>query len=482
MTMKNAFVIFFLTTFLVPSFIWAQTELSLEEAIRTAKEKSVAAKLAENIRENKLFIYHTFLADLKPQLFLNASLPAYSRDYLDVRQPDGSIRFISRTQNTSQVGLSLFQSIPLTGGQLSVYSDLTRFDDFEQNFSAYNGSPLSIRYNQPLFAFNPFKWNRSIEKLKFEESRKDYKFQMEELALQVVAFYFNVIDAQEETKIAQTNLNNNQLIKNIEEKRVNLGTTSQEKLLQIEIQVLRAQQALKAASAMLKTALLNLNIILGIQDQQALRLIAPSQPIFSTKINEEAAYRQALDNRPEFIAYQRQKLETDRDIEEARKSRNQASVQAVLGFNGAGEKLGDVITPIKDQQRLSVGINVPIIDWGRSKNRVGIAEANQKVVAYTIAQEENNLRREILNLCSNLQLLEENILLAQKTDDISIRRYNLALEQYQIGKLSITDLNLALTEKDQAKRTYLNALRQFWEAYFQLRKLTLFDFQNSSKL
>lgn len=475
------FAVLFLTI-MVSGFSWAQSTLSLEEAIRTAKEKSIAAKLVENIRENKFFIYQTFLADLKPQLSLNANLPAYSRDFLDVRQPDGSVRFISRTQNTAQLGLSLFQNIPLTGGQLSVYSDLTRFDDFEQNFSAYNGSPLSIRYNQPLFAFNPYRWNRRIEKLKFEEAHKDYKFQMEDLVLQVVSLFFNVIDAQEEVKIAQANLNNNQLIKSIEEKRINLGTTSQEKLLQIEIQVLRAQQASKAASAGLKTALLNLNILLGSQDQQQFNLSLLTPIIFSGQISEEIALQQALENRPEFIAYERRKLESDRDIDEAKKSRNQASMQAVLGFNGAGEKLSDVINPIKDQQRLSVGINVPIVDWGRSKNRVGIAEANQKVIAYTIEQEENNLKREIVNLCSNLQLLEDNILLAQKTDEIGLKRYQLALEQYQLGKLTITDLNLALSEKDEAKRTYLTALRQFWEAYFQLRKLTLFDFQNGLKL
>ncbi|AEE50703.1 TolC family protein [Haliscomenobacter hydrossis] len=480
--MKNAVLTCFWAVFSVTPSVWAQTDLSLSDAILTAKEKSIAAKLAENIRENKRFIYQTFLADLKPQLSLNASLPTYSRDFLDVRQPDGGVRFISRSQNTAQLGLSLFQDIPLTGGQLSVYSDLTRFDDFEQNFSAYNGSPLSIRYNQPLFAFNPYKWSRTIEKLKLEESRKDYKFQMEDLALQVVALYFNVIDAQEEVKIAQTNLNNNQLIKSIEEKRINLGTTTQEKLLQIEIQVLRAQQALKSAGAAMKTALLNLNILLGTQDQQQFRMMPPTQISFATAVDEAIAQQQALENRPEFLTYQRRKLEADRDLDEARKSRNQASVQAVLGFNGAGERLGDVVNPIKNQQKLNLGINVPIVDWGRNKNRVGIAEANQKVVAYTIEQEENNLRREIINLCGNLQLLEENILLAQKTDNIGIQRYQLALEQYQLGKLSITDLNLALGEKDQAKRTYLNALRQFWEAYFQLRKLTLFDFQSGVKL
>jgi outer membrane protein len=460
----------------------AQADLSLDEAIRTAKAKSVAAKLSENIRENKFFVYQTFLADLKPQLSLNASIPTYSRDFLDVRQPDGGVRFISRTQNTSQLGLSILQNIPLTGGQLSLYSDITRFDDFEQEFFAYSGSPVSIRYSQPLFAFNPYKWNRKIENLKFEESQKDYKFQMEDLALQVVQLFFNVIDAQEEMRISQTNLSNNQLVKSIEEKRVDLGTTSQEKILQIELQVLKSQQALKATSAKLKTALLNLNMLLGTAEQQTWNVLPPIQIVFGKEINQVLALQQALENRPEYIAYQRRQMEADRDINEAKKSRNQASLQAVIGFNGAGGTLNEVINPLRDQQRLGIAVNMPILDWGRNKNRVGISEANQRVVAYTIEQERNNLNREIVNLCDNLQLLFDNIQLAQKTDQIGLQRYQLALQQYQLGKLGISDLNLALNEKDEPKRSYLAALRQYWEAYFQLRKFTLFDFQTGNKL
>jgi hypothetical protein len=45
-----------------------------------------------------------------------------------------------------------------------------------------------------------------------------------------------------------------------------------------------------------------------------------------------------------------------------------------------------------------------------------------------------------------------------------------------IGKIDITNLNIALNEKDTAKRSYLEALKSFWTAYYDLRRLTLYDF------
>ena len=54
--------------------------------------------------------------------------------------------------------------------------------------------------------------------------------------------------------------------------------------------------------------------------------------------------------------------------------------------------------------------------------------------------------------------------------------------RYLIGKILITDLNLALREEAEARRSYVSALRNFWLAYYDLRRLTLYDFETDSPL
>jgi len=51
-----------------------------------------------------------------------------------------------------------------------------------------------------------------------------------------------------------------------------------------------------------------------------------------------------------------------------------------------------------------------------------------------------------------------------------------------LGDLSITDLSIAFTENDQAQRDYVQSLRDFWSAYYELRYLSLFDFEKNEKI
>lgn len=458
-----------------PFFLSAQPELTLSDVIGLAQRQSVAAKVAENIRENNDYHWQVFRAGLRPQLGIEAGLPMYSRDFLEVRQPDGGIRFLPRTQNNARMGLSLTQVLPGTGGRVSLRADMTRFDDFDQGRVFYSGTPLSLAIEQPLFAFNPYKWSRQIEPLKMEEAGKSYKFQMEAIALQAVQLFFDVIEARESARIAGLNLGNNRLIHDIEKQRIILGTTTREKLLQVELQVLHASQDLLEANADLQGALLQLQVFLGIQHSDSYALTVP-EVVPEQSVDTSLAIRMAREHRAEFVAFERRKLEAARDIEEAQRSRLEVDLQVTLGFNGAGERMDGVFSPLKDRQRLGLALFLPVMDWGRTRAREGLAAANARVVAYSIVQEESSLNLQIANQVKGLEILRSNIGFARAGNAIGGERYRLALEQYHAGKLTLTDLNIALAEKDIAQKAYFSTLRRYWEAHYRLRQMTLYDF------
>ncbi|MFT4834791.1 MAG: outer membrane protein TolC, partial [Flavobacteriaceae bacterium] len=79
-------------------------------------------------------------------------------------------------------------------------------------------------------------------------------------------------------------------------------------------------------------------------------------------------------------------------------------------------------------------------------------------------------------------VLRSQVEITKKSDEVAKERYDVAQNRYLIGKIDITNLNIALTEKDTAKRSYINALRSFWISYFDLRRLTLYDFLNKELL
>lgn len=79
-------------------------------------------------------------------------------------------------------------------------------------------------------------------------------------------------------------------------------------------------------------------------------------------------------------------------------------------------------------------------------------------------------------------MLKTRVAITGEADQIAQSRYDIAKATYVIGRISITDLNIALGEKDQAKRAYISSLRDFWTAFYNLRTLTLYDFEKNIPL
>ena len=71
---------------------------------------------------------------------------------------------------------------------------------------------------------------------------------------------------------------------------------------------------------------------------------------------------------------------------------------------------------------------------------------------------------------------------AELSNDIAQRRYEISNERYYLSDISITDLTIALQEKDAARRDYIRTLRNYWRSYYGLRALTLYDFVENKKI
>lgn len=470
-----------LLTFLILTVITCQAQegiveekYSLDTMIHLAIAKSTSTKIAQSTKENKFYAFKSYKSGLKPQLGLDGNLANYSRDFLGVVQPDGSIIFQPRTQNYSNIGLSLSQQIGATGGTLAVSSYLTRFDDFNLNEKQYSGIPINISLAQPLFGFNDLKWEKKIEPLKYQQAEKDFNLDISNISLQTTKLFFDVIDAQVNFELASKNLENLNIIFDIEKKRVDLGTTTKDKMLQIELQLLKSQQEVANADVKYKSSLFNLKSFIGINDNVLYQLLLPSN-VPEIKITLEKAIEEERKNRAEFVGFVVQRLQAERDLKKAEKARFTINLAAAFGFNNIGNNLGSIYKDPYGQQSMSLGVKIPILDWGRNKDNISLANTNLKTVKYTIEQQEVVLIQEINNLVTTLKLISKNIYVAKRTDDIASERYNLLNEQYKFGKITITDLNIALSEKDDSRRNYITALRDFWESYYQLKTLTLSD-------
>jgi outer membrane protein TolC len=136
----------------------------------------------------------------------------------------------------------------------------------------------------------------------------------------------------------------------------------------------------------------------------------------------------------------------------------------------------------ENQQRVRVGFELPIMDGGKQKSLAKTAQANLKLAQYAVEQDQLEFEQNIRTQVNQFEMLKNRVAITAEADQIAQSRYDIAKATYVVGRISITDLNIALGEKDQAKRSYISSLRDFWTAFYNLRTLTLYDFQKNIPL
>ncbi|ASU35195.1 TolC family protein [Mucilaginibacter xinganensis] len=458
------------------------TRLTLKEVVAMAKDNSIAAKQAVTTRETKYWQWRTFKSNYQPQLSLNGNLPAYSKTSTPVVQPDGTIIFQPIHYDNSSLTLNFSQSITATGATIYGQTQMQRFDDFDRNSILYNGVPYAIGFSQPLGQFNSLKWDKKIQPLLYNESRQAYIEAQEQISITVTGYFFDLLLAQVNLQTAEANLINTQKILKIANLKFDLGKVSKNEILQLQLEQLNAKKAVGTAKRDMEIATLNLRSYIGHEGDEKIVLQVP-ETISQMSVTADRVLTEAFANRSDAIAFMRRIAEAKRDVALAHGQTGlTATLTANIGTSNSAKNIVGVYRSPQNQQLVELQFSIPVLDWGRSKAKIKTAEANQKFTEYSVEQDKQTFKQQIVTQVSLFNVMKDQLALTAEADSIASEKYKIARERYVLGDLSITDLSIAFQENDQAKRDYVQSLRDFWSAYYQLRYLSLYDFEKNEKI
>ncbi|MFH1321068.1 MAG: TolC family protein [Bacteroidota bacterium] len=453
-------------------------ELTLEQVVELAKKQSPEMVKTETILENKYWQYQSYKSNYKPQLQLTGELPNFNRTISPITQDDGTQAFKSRSYSSSSLTLGISQNIGFTGGVVTLGTQLERMDGFSDSSTVdYLANPAVISITQPILSFNPQKWDKKIEPVRYEASKREYIENIENISVLATELFFDLLLAQKSKVIAETNLANNDTLYQIARGRYNLGKIAEDGLLQMELSVMNARNDLYKSQMDVQTANLRLAMFLGMTGKETISLIAPVE-IPDFEVNEQVALEQALANSSLTLDFDLNMLQAERSVDKAKgESGFNADIYASYGLTNSTSILDDLYNDPRDHQRLLIGFNVPILDWGRARARMKTALANKKLMDVNVKQEKQNFEQEILLLVREFNIYKLNLEVAEKAEEVADKRYDVTMKRYKIGKIEILDLNVARQEKDLAKKSYIQSLENFWNTYYDLRKRTLYDFE-----
>ena len=469
--------------FVLSQNITAQMQsYSLEDVIKIAQKQSPDAQIAKHNLVRNYWSYRTYKRSLLPQLDFVGIIPNVNRAYENYTNPDGSQSYVGQRYIAYSGELQIKKTIGYTGGSVFLSSGLQKVDNYYDTSatSNYLSTPLNIGISQPLFNYNPYKWSKKIEPLKYDESQRIYIETVETVSLSAVSYYFRLLKAQMTLSIKELNVQNYDTLYKLAKGRYSLGKIEENDLLQLELKSLQSQSAQEMARLNYDNALVKFKSFLRLPLSEDIILKDPKPQDFFI-VDKQKALDMAIKNSSEILQHNLKLLMANSELDRAKKANGfNADLYAVFGFTQNADNLHAAYQNPKDQQKVSLGLKIPIYDWGQREGQVIMAESNLEIVKNTVEQQLVDFKQRIYLEVVKFNMQQNQLYIAAKSDTIAMRAFDITkYKYYNSGKISVTDLNIAQVSNDQARISYINALETYWNSYYNLRKSTLYDFNNN---
>ncbi len=461
-------------------------KLTLPEVIDLASRQSIDAFKQQNMYLASYWEYKYYRADKLPFLSMGANPFSYNnsirQDYIP---QDQSWQYSQQENITSNASLKVTQNVGLTGGSFNVSSDLGMSKNFlGDQQTTFSANQISIGYRQKLNGYNSLRWKSKIEPLKFERAKKNFIQSKEDIAVKATSKFFELVDAQIEINISTTNLANADTLYQIGKGRYQVGTVTQDELLNFELNLMNARLALTRANQGLLRARSDLNSFLGLDKSAIIECVMPIKITSDLQVNVDEAIQKSMTNNPDVLSQDQRLLEQD-NIVRMTKAQNgfSADVSASAGLNQKALIISEAYqNPNRFQNIAIFGLSVPIVDWGKRKGQLLMAKSNREVVVNSVKQERIDFEQSVLMSVMEFNIQSDQVFNSARADTIAQLGFDVTIRRFKIGKLDVTRLNLARNELENARRAYIGSLRKYWVSYYQIRQLTLFDFENGTDL
>lgn len=461
-----------------------QKVYTMDQILAIASDSSLQAFVSKNLYLSSYWQYKSYKAARLPSLSLNTTPIKYNKDFTKRYDSQQNIDVYRQQQSLNTFGsLALTQNMDITGGTFFINSELGYMKSFgEMNYSQYSVVPLRIGYQQDLFGYNGFKWEKKIEPLRYENAKRKFLYQTQEISESCIQYFFNLASAQVEHKRATENLASADTLYQIGLKRFEIAAISKAELLTLQLDAINANNSIRNARTSLSKAMAALVTFLNLEKGTEIKLLLPEK-LNTLSISTDRALQFSMKYNPTYFENGIDVLDAQKQVEQtSKKLFFDASVYASVGFNSVAEKLNRAYADPLRQDIVSVGMNIPILDWGVRKGKVNMAKNNLSIVKLSSRQKEIALSQDVVNTVQDFNIQQDVINSAEKATAIADLAYQATKERFLIGQNDISALTLSLNRQTEAQRNYIEALKNYWLSYYRIRKLTLFDFEKQISL
>ncbi len=455
--------------------------LTLADALQGAMRQGPSAQTAVGTRDAARARDHVFFTQYMPSLSVGgSSVPTITRSITPVVQPDGTTLYRALQQTSAGLTATIVQRVPWTNTTLNFSSALSEVQVAGSAAKrTFSSTPFQISVSQPLLRANTYAWDIRQQELRISTAERKYLESREDVAIAVTNAFFDMHGAALALDNANTNVATNDTLYTLNKGRFEVGKIGENDLLQSELALLRSRSSAADARLTYDRAVAQFRLVLGLPERSPVALsVTNTVPSFDA--DTLVAVAQARENVSAMTDAEASAVQAERAVREARWNTGAGgNVSLSYGYNNTAATSALAYKDLKDARQLQVGVQIPVWQWGAHSAQVQAAMSDRAAAQSTArnqrAQAETNAHFAALQIGQARRALA----LAAKADTVAAKRFQVALNRYGISKITIDNLYIAQSEKDQALNAYVQALRSYWLAYYQLRRATLFDFETN---
>ena len=475
--MRKATVLLLFCTALTAS-AQQPVRLDMERVFQLATDSSVTADRYRSVFQEANFTWLSWMAGRKPQIALS-STPLQYEQYMTQRYVSDTDNDEYREQKRlmSSVNLQAQQVMERWGGSLYASTGLAylgNYGDFIQH--QFATTPVRVGYRQELIGYNPYRWNLQTEPMRLNVAQQQMNYSVEQTGAEAVKRFFTLAVAQEQVRMAQEQLQSCDSILAIGKRRYNIASISKAELEILSLQRSLATTTLKSAQLNHQKASKSLAVWLGMDEKTQLELIVPSiLPRLSVTLNDAIA--QAEQHNPNYLSMELKELEARRDAEELKHKKGlNASIDASIGLNQVSDHFELAYRKPLVQNQVTVSLTVPISDHGKKRNAWLAAQTKAETAARQRQEQRRDTELDIAQTVAEVNQRQTIVDDSRHSLQIAEDAYTAMLQRFIRGQANVNDLSLAQQYWQEARRGQITALQDFWNSYYHLRQLTLYDF------
>jgi len=327
---------------------------------------------------------------------------------------------------------------------------------------------LSSTVNQPLFTgfFNLA--NYRFAKLGVDLSKASVDSVKKDLILSVRVGYFIILRAEKFFDVAQQQVKQFEAQLEVTKAFFDVGIVPKNDVLQAEVNLANARQALIKAENDLATAKASFNILLRREIDTPLEVV----DILEYKpfpLKYEDSLEEALRLRPEIKAAQ---LNIDQAKENVKVARSGffPTISLAGNYGRTSDEVGLNGDLKSDRWTIQTLATMTLWNWGNTAFKVGENKVRVNQAEDSKAQLILSITLEVRDDYLNMLVAEKNIKVAEKAIEQAEENLRMNEERYKYQVATQTDVILAVTLLTQARTNYYGALSDFNVAKAQLER------------